>query len=151
MVLYEEQDEALWDAPLIDRGRQFLELSAAGEEITTYHLEAWIAYCHCLKEDTKEKWEHILQLYDQLLRVNYSPGVALNRSYALYKARGREVALTETENLKLENNHFYFVLLGELYKNYDNDKAKLLLQRAHSLAKTQTERQIILKKINDLH
>jgi RNA polymerase sigma-70 factor (ECF subfamily) len=149
-VLYEQQDENLWDKALINQGIHFLNLSAQGNEISSYHLEARIANWHCMKEDTKEKWEEILQLYNQLLLINYSPSVALNRTFALYKANGQEAALPEAQKLKLENNHFYFLLLGELYKNMDNKKAKLNFQMAYSLAKTQTEKQGIQEMINCL-
>lgn len=150
LVLYEQQNEALWDTALIQQGRHFLELSAQGDEISSYHLEAKIAAWHCIKEDTPEKWEDILQLYNQLLMVNYSPSVALNRTFALYKANGQKEALAEAEKLKLENNHFYHLLLGELYKGIDNRKALLNLQKAYDLAKTQPEKQGILEKIGQL-
>ena len=150
-VLYENQNEELWDKKLINQGLHFLSLSAQGNEITSYHLEAKIAHWHCIKEDSKEKWEEILQLYNQLLMINYSPGVALNRTFALYKANGKEAAIIEAEKLKLENNHFYFLLLGELYKNIDNKKAKLNFEKSFSIAKTQTEKQNIQKKIAALH
>ncbi len=150
LVLYEQQNEELWDKELIRQGMHFLDRSAHGDEVSSYHLEARIAYWHCIKEDTKEKWEDILRLYNQLLMVNYSPSVALNRTFALYKARGQQAALIEAEKLKLENNHFYFVLLGELYKNIDNEKAKLNFQNAYALAKTQTEKQAIQHKIDTL-
>src|SRR5690606_37659541 len=142
------QDEALWDQGLINKGMHFLNRSAQGEEISSYHLEARIAYWHCIKEDSKEKWEEILALYDQLLLINYSQSVALNRAFALYKSEGRQAALVETEKLKLENNHFYFVLLGELYKNLDKEKARRNFEKAYVLAKTQTEKQDIQAKID---
>jgi len=149
-ILYEQQDAGLWDKELIEQGIHFLYLSAQGDEVSSYHLEAQIAYWHCIKEDSKEKWENILSLYNQLLLVNYSPSVALNRTYALYKANGRQEALVQAEKLRLDNNHFYFILLGELYKGMDNVKARLHLQRAYELAKTQTEKQGIQEKIDDL-
>lgn len=150
VILYEEQNKDLWDTALINQGRHFLHLSAAGDEITSYHLEAGIAFWHCIKEDTHEKWEEILQLYNQLLLINYSPSVALNRTYALYKADGQQAALQEALKLKLDNNHFYFMLLAELYKNVDKAQAKLQLEKAFALAKTQPERQGILDKIKEL-
>jgi len=151
LVLYDQQDPGLWDAGLINQGMHFLSLSAQGHEVSSYHLEARIAYWHCMKEDTKEKWEAILQLYNQLLLANYSPGVALNRTYALYKANGQEAALAEAKKLQLENNHFYFILLGELYKNIDNNKAKLNFEKAYTLARTQTEKEEIREKIEGLN
>lgn len=150
VVLYEQQDEELWDTALINQGVYFLSQSAEGNEISSYHLEARIAYWHCIKEDTQEKWENILQLYNQLLTINYSPSVALNRTFALYKANGPEVALVEAEKLKLENNHFYYVLLGELYRHIDQQQAKMNFEKAYGMAKTETERQGIREKIAEL-
>ncbi len=149
-VLYEQQDETLWDTALISQGMNYLQLATQGTTVSSYHLEAMIAYWHCLKEDTREKWEDILRLYDQLLLVNYSPSVALNRVFAVYKAKGAQVALEEAEKLKLEDNHFYHVLLGELYKNRDEAKAKRNLEKAYVLAKTETEKQVIREKIDSI-
>jgi len=150
LILYEDQNEALWDKELIKQGIHFLSRSAEGNEVSSYHLEARIAYWHCMKQDTSEKWNEILQLYDQLLLVNYSPGVVLNRIYALYKAKGYKTALAEAEKLQLNDSHFYFLLLGELYKHEDVGKAKTNFQKALSLAKTQTEKQEIWEKIDGL-
>lgn len=148
-ILYEQQDATLWDQALINQGIYFLDLSAQGNEITSYHLEARIAYWHSIKEDTHEKWENILQLYNRLLLINYSPIVALNRTYALYKANGRHAALIEAEKLDL-HNHFYYLLLGELYKTIDNTIAKSNYEKAKALAKTETEKQGIQEKIDRL-
>ena len=147
LVLYEQQNEGLWDAALINQGWHFLHLSAQGDRISSYHLEARIASCHCIKEDTPEKWEDIFHLYDQLLLINYSPIVALHRAFALYKSKGAKIALAEAEKLQLDNNHFYFVLLGELYKNIDTGKALLHFEKAYAMAKTQPEKQVIQAKI----
>ena len=149
-MLYEQQDVALWDQALINQGIHFLNLSAQGTEITSYHLEARIAYWHSLKEDTHENWENILQLYNQFLLINYSPIVALNRTYALYKANDRHAALIEAEKLKLEYSHFYYLLLGELYRSIDDAKANSNYENAKALAKTQTEKQGIQEKIDQL-
>ncbi len=150
LILYEDQDPNLWDAELIRLGEYFLNCSASGNKISKYHLEAAIAYWHTHKEDTKEKWENILQFYNRLLQIEYSPIAALNRTYALSKANGKEEAIIEAEKLNLTDNHFYFTLLGELYTDIDNEKAKLNFQKALSLAKTQTDKQAIQKKIDRL-
>ncbi len=150
MILYDEQNREFWDKDLINQGIRFLDLSAQGTEISAYHLEARIAYWHCIKDDTKEKWEEILQLYDQLLEFNYSPSVVLNRIFALYKLKGQKIALAEAEKLNYENNHFYYLLLGKLYQNIDNEKAKKNYQKGFALAKTQTEKENIQEKINNL-
>ena len=149
-ILYDQQNKDLWDAQLIQQGWHFLDISAQGAEISSYHLEARIASWHCIKEDTREKWEDILKLYDQLQLINYSPGVALHRVFALYKTAGQQTALAEAETLKFENNHFYFLLLGELYKNTDNEKARISFRKAHELAKTETEKENIQKQMDKL-
>jgi RNA polymerase sigma-70 factor (ECF subfamily) len=150
LVLYEQQDAALWDIALINQGIQFLNNSAMGNEISSYHLEAGIAYWHCMKEDTPEKWENILLLYDQLLLINYSPVVALNRIFALYKAKGKEAALQEAAQLQPGDSHFYYLLMGELYNNLDDQQALQHYEKAKALAKTQPEKQGIQEKINSL-
>jgi predicted RNA polymerase sigma factor len=149
IVLYEDQNENLWNKDLITKGIFFLNKSSQGNTISKYHLEASIAYWHTIKADTKEKWESILQLYNQLLQIEYSPVAALNRTFALSKAYGKEEAITEAEKLQLTTNHYYYTLLGELYKGIDNKKSKLHFEKAYALAKTQTDKQIIKKKIDE--
>jgi RNA polymerase sigma-70 factor (ECF subfamily) len=72
---------------------------------------------------------------------------ALNRTYALAKARGAEAAIVEAEKLKLEDNHFYFTLLGELYKDIDRQKSTDHFRKALQLAKLETEKQLIQSKL----
>ena len=147
IILYQDQDEKLWDQELIVKGAYFLNKASRGNTISKYHLEAGIAYQHTVKADTKEKWEHILQLFNQLLVLEYSPIAALNRTYALAKAHGKQEAVIAAEKLNLTDNHFYYTLLGELYTGIDNNKAKDHLQIACSLAKTPAEKQLIKNKI----
>lgn len=149
-ILYEDQDETLWNKQLIAKGIYHLNLSSGGTKISKYHLEAGIAYWHTIKSDTKEKWENILQLYNKLLQVSYSPIAALNRTYALSKANNKQEAILEAEKLDLKKNHYYFVLLGELYKESDSAKAKQYFEKALSLAKTQTDKLTIQKKIDKI-
>jgi len=149
-VLYEHQDETLWDLELINQGNHFLELSAQGAEISSYHLEAGIAFWHCQKQDTKEKWEHILYHYNLLLRVNFSPVAAMNRVYALYKVNGKLEAIAEARKLDLQGNRFYYTLLGELFTGINNETARSFLEKALQLARTDTDRQILRGKLTEL-
>lgn len=150
VILYHDQDENLWNKELIEKGIYFLNKASHGNTISKYHLEASIAYWHTIKADTNEKWENILQLYNRLLQIEYSPVAALNRTFALSKVYGKKVAINEAEKLQLTNNHYYFTLLGELYKDIDNAKAKLNFEKAFALAKTQTDKQTIKKNIDEL-
>ncbi len=150
MILYQDQDELLWDQDLIAKGVYFLHQSAQGNAVSKYHLEANIAYWHTIKADTKEKWENILHLHNHLLVTEYSPIAALNRTYALSKVKGNAAAIIEAEKLHLAGNHFYHVLLGELYKGSDPHTSKEHFQKALALAKTQTDKQTIQSKLDKL-
>lgn len=150
MILYNDQDENLWDKELINKGMYYLHKASQGNRLSKYHLEAGIAYWHTIKADTKEKWENILQLYNQLLQIEYSPVAALNRTYALSKANGKLEAIEQAEKLRLINNHYYYTLLGELYMGFNNERAKLHLQKALELAKTKTDKQTIQIKLDEL-
>lgn len=150
LVLYYDQDETLWNQELINLGTYYLGRSAEGNELSPYHLEARIAYWHCIKEDSREKWIEVLELYDRLLSVNNSPGVLISRTYAYYKVYGKRAAIAEAEKLKLETNHFYLVLLGELYLGIDNQKAKTHFCKAHNLAKTDPEKLLISQKLKSI-
>jgi RNA polymerase sigma-70 factor (ECF subfamily) len=150
IVLYHDQDETLWNQELIIKGIYFLREASKGNEISKYHIEASIAYWHTIKSDTKEKWENILQLYNKLLQIEYSPIAALNRTYALSKANSKQEAITEAEKLNLSDNHFYFTLLGELYTDIDNKKAKENFQKALLLAKTVIDKKTIQTRMEKI-
>lgn len=150
IVLYEEQDENLWNRELIAKGEMYLNRASQGKRLTKYHLEAAIAYWHTQKSDSVEKWENILQLYNRLLQLEYSPMAALNRTYALSKANGKTEAIKEAEKLNLIDNHLYHTLLGNLYQGIDTQKALDHFRRAISLAKTAADKAIISSSISRL-
>lgn len=149
-ILYDDQDTARWNQELINKGAYYLNLSSRGNEISRYHLEAAIAYWHTHKEDSKQKWENILQLYNQLLQIEYSPIAALNRTYALAKANGKKEAIAEAEKLSLAGNHLYHTLLGHLYTDVDDKKALTHYQKALALASSNSDKAIIEKNIGRL-
>jgi RNA polymerase sigma-70 factor (ECF subfamily) len=142
-ILYEDQDTNLWNKELIEKGEYYLNLSSQGNQLSKYHLEAAIAYWHTHKEDTKQKWENILQLYNQLLQIEYSPIAALNRTFALAKANGKKGAIVEAEKLNLSDNHLYYTLLGNLYTDVDNVKALQHYQKALSLTNSNSDKATI--------
>ena len=146
-ILYQDQDTDLWNQELIVKGEYFLDQASQGDKLSKYHLEAGIAYWHTTKADTKEKWENILQLYNQLLLIEYSPIAALNRTYALSMSNGKKEAIIEAEKIKLNDNHLYHSLLGELYTDFDNTKAISHLQNALALAKSTADKMLISNKI----
>lgn len=146
-VLYDEQDRDKWDKELVTQGEYFLNMASHGADISKYHLEAAIAYWHTTAEDSKRKWENVLALYDQLLLIEYSPIAALNRIYALSKARGKQEAIKEAGKIQLEGNHLYHSFMGELYTDLDNTKAIVHFQNALKLARSGADKKLISDRI----
>lgn len=150
IVLYHEQDSTAWNQELIAKGAFYFLQSANGLQLSKYHLEAGIAYWHTIKEDSAEKWEQILQMYNQLLQIEYSPVAALNRTYSLAKARGKGIAIKEAEKLMLTTNPYYFTLLGNLYTENDPEKAKINFKKALELLRTDSEKLLVQNYIDAL-
>lgn len=141
-LLYHEQDKSKWNAALIQKGRKYLKSSAVGDVVSKYHLEAAIAYWHT--RDDNRKWNQILQLYNKLLTLEYSPVIAMNRTYALAKANSIAEAIQEAHKLALKNNHHYFCLLAELYHmNHNIEKEIEYLKVAIGLANKKNEKELI--------
>ncbi|HTH82566.1 MAG TPA: DUF6596 domain-containing protein [Mucilaginibacter sp.] len=151
IIIYDEQDSNLWNDELISKGTNYLIRASRGEQLTRYHLEAAIAYWHTIKTDSPKKWENILQLYNKILILEYSPMAALNRTYALAKANGKEIAIIEAEKLtQLTGSHLYHSLLGYLYTDIDNEMARQHMQTALKLTKSKVEKNRINKNIKAL-
>lgn len=131
---------------LIEKGVFHLKESATGNKFSKYHLEANIAYWHT-KDDSGEKWEMILGLFNHLLTIEYSPMAAINRTFALSKVHGVEEAIRQAEKLDLNTNHYYFTLLGNLYSSIDEKKSRLNYQRAYDLARTRSDKEFLRSKL----
>ena len=151
-VLFDQQDKSLWDKALIDQGNYYLinATNGSADWQTKYHLEAGIAYWHTTPTD-EHKWQHILQLYNQLICIEYSPITALNRIFAFANVYGHKKAIPEAEKLKLAENGYYYQLLGYLYADEDVDKAIGHYQQAIELTKSAMEKQSLSKETERLN
>jgi RNA polymerase sigma factor (sigma-70 family) len=150
IVLYDDQDRSRWDTEFIEKGFYYLQQASKWEISSTFYIEASIAYWHTVDNSNQDKWPAILKLYNFLLSVNKSPIVALNRIWALAKVHGVTIAIAAAEQLKLDTNHFYLILLAELYVHLDIDQSRLYLTKALHYCKTATERNMIQMKIEKL-
>lgn len=149
MILFEEQDQNLWNQELIEKGNYYLVNACRDNQVSRYHLEAAIAYWHA-HPAAPDRWQHILKLYNQLILIEYSPIAALNRAFALAKVYGHEKAILETEKLKLVDNDQYHKLLGYLYEYVDAGKAIDHYRRALQLTGASPARQVLKRKIERL-
>ncbi|UPK69500.1 RNA polymerase sigma factor [Chitinophaga filiformis] len=151
LILYDDQDETRWNRELIERGEYYLNEAAAAPTLTKYHLEAGIAYWHTHKASSGEKWENILDLYNHLLILEYSPIAALNRTFALARVKGKQQAIVEAEKLSLTGNYFYHALLGNLYTDIDDHKALEYYKTALQLANSPADKTLMTKNIDQLN
>ena len=103
MVLLEDQDRSRWDHGLVALGFAHFERSAEGPMLTAYHAQAAIAAVHAGAERAElTAWDRILSLYDDLLVLNPSPVIRLNRAVALSRVAGPAAALAALRPLESE-------------------------------------------------
>src|SRR2546423_9076986 len=93
--------------------------SAAGDELSEYHLQAGIIACHCAAKDYESTdWQKILSLYDRLIEFDQSPVVALNRAVAIANIRGPKAGMQAVRDVrglkKLRSYYLLYAVLGEI-------------------------------------
>jgi RNA polymerase sigma factor (sigma-70 family) len=154
LIRLPEQDRARWDQPMIARGMFYFAQSAAGEEITAYHLEAGIAACHCSAKDyASTDWGRILGLYDQLIGFDDSPIAALNRAVALAEVRGPQAgieAVGEIHDLpSLQSYHLLYAVLGEFELRLNHSQAAAAhFRKSLQLAEIKSEQAFLSKRLD---
>jgi RNA polymerase sigma-70 factor (ECF subfamily) len=101
LVNLAEQDRGAWDAGLIAEGHRLVrERLASGQPPGRYQLLAAINAVHTDARDLRDTdWSQLVALYDQLVRVDPSPVVTLNRAVAVAEIDGPEVALAAVDRL----------------------------------------------------
>jgi len=139
LVTLDEQDRGAWDRALIAEGHQLVrERLATGLAPGRYQILAAINAVHTSAHDMRDTdWSQVLALYDQLLRLDPSPIVALNRAIAVAELDGPEVALAAVDRLedKLAGYHAYHATRAELLRRLGrSQKARAAYDNAIGLA-----------------
>ncbi len=120
LVTLVEQDRGTWDAALIAEGHRLVrERLAAGVAPGRYQILAAINAVHTSARDVRDTdWSQVLVLYDQLVRLDPSPIIALNRAIAVAELDGPEVALAAVDRLedKLAGYHAYHAARADLLR-----------------------------------
>jgi len=149
-----DQDRSLWDAKMISEGLSLLDSSAAGVDLSEYHIEAAIAAAHVTAGSTAEtNWAYIVSLYEILMSIRPSPVVALNRAVAVAQHEGANRGLQEINKIadrdRLAGYPFYFAALGELeLRRGLKDTAREHFQAALALGRNPMERHFFQGRIN---
>src|SRR5688572_10044602 len=115
-----EQDRSLWDFSLMGKGFYYLEKSTINKNLSIYHILAAISAYHCAAPDFESTdWKSILSLYNNLIRIDHSPVILLNRAIVVSKVHGVLQGLEELE--KIEHNpamasyHLFYSTQAEFY------------------------------------
>lgn len=153
ILLLQDQDRSQWSRGMIERGMSHLERSAAGPEVSSFHLQAGIASCHCLARSYEETdWPRILLLYDLLLERNPSPIVGLNRAVALAKVRGAQAGLEALQALgnqkALRKYYLFYAVRAEFLAAIGADKeAERDYREALALTELPLERKFLRNRL----
>ena len=152
-LLMEEQDRAKWDHELIRRAQEFLNESAEGTVISSFHLEAGIACLHCTATSyTDTDWPAILRLYDALLTIQRSPVYLLNRAIVVAQIDGPQAGIRALDEAgrepALRHYHLFDATLGEFYHRAgDMTRARRHLEAARQKTNSPFDRELIDRRL----
>jgi RNA polymerase sigma-70 factor (ECF subfamily) len=155
LLLLKDQDRAKWDRAMIARGMLHFARSAAGSEISEYHLQAGIAACHATApDDASTDWPRILGFYDRLFELDPSPVIALNRAVVIANVRGPQAGLEAVRAMrdldKLDGYYLLYAVLGDLESRLDHsESAARHFRRSIEFATLDSERTFLARRLQE--
>ncbi|MEU0504692.1 sigma-70 family RNA polymerase sigma factor [Nocardia sp. NPDC005998] len=158
LVTLGEQDRGAWDAALIAEGhwlvRERLAAAAAGVAPGRYQILAAINAVHTSARNMRDTdWSQVLALYDQLVRLDPSPIIALNRAIAVAELDGPQVALAAVDRLqdKLAGYHAYHATRADLLRRLgQSQQSRAAYDRAIELAGNTAETAYLTRRRDQL-
>jgi RNA polymerase sigma-70 factor (ECF subfamily) len=121
LILLENQDRSLWNRKQIAEGAALLRKALNSKRIGPNTLQAAIAAVHAEAESmAATNWRQIVSLYDQLVRIQPSPVVQLNRAVAIAMRDGPEAGLMQInsalEHSELANYYLAHSARADMYR-----------------------------------
>jgi RNA polymerase sigma-70 factor (ECF subfamily) len=155
LVALDEQDRGSWDAALVREGHRLVrERLATGSAPGRYQILAAINAVHTSARDVRDTdWSQVVALYDQLVRLDSSPIVALNRAIAAAELDGPEVALTAVDRLedRLAGYHAYQVARADLLRRLGrSEQSRAAYDKAIELAGNTAETAYLTRRRDQL-
>ena len=155
LVTLDEQDRGAWDAALVAEGHRLVrERLAAGVAPGRYQILAAINAVHTSARDPRDTdWSQVVALYDQLVRLDPSPVVALNRAVAVAELDGPEVALAAVDRLgdELAGYHPYHATRADLLRRLgQSQRSRAAYDRAIELAGNTAETAYLTRRRDQL-
>ncbi|MGY5136211.1 RNA polymerase sigma factor, partial [Streptomyces nigrescens] len=122
LVLLADQDRSRWDGTLVAEGQALVRRCLRRNRPGPYQVQAAINAVHSDAPTAADTdWRQILQLYDQLLALDPSPVVALNRAVAVAEVEGPEAALALVDSLPLDRYHVFHAIRADLLRRLDRN------------------------------
>ncbi len=151
LVLLADQDRSRWDRELMTEGQDIVRAFLRRNRPGPYQLQAAINVVHSEAPTTAETdWRQILQLYDQLMAMDPSPVVALNRAVAVAEVDGPDAALLLVDELPLDGFHMFHAIRADLLSRLGrDDEAAEEYGRAIRGAVNEPERALLERKRKD--
>ncbi len=155
LVTLDEQNRAAWDIALVAEGHQLVrERLATGHPPGRYQILAAINAVHTSARDGRDTdWSQIVALYDQLVRLDPSPIVALNRAVAIAELDGPHVALAILDQLEgdLAGYHAYFAARADLLRRLGRiEESQTAYDEAIALAGNTAEKAYLTRRRDQL-
>jgi RNA polymerase sigma-70 factor (ECF subfamily) len=155
LVTLDEQDRGAWDEALIAEGHRLVrERLAARVAPGRYQILAAINAVHTSAREVRDTdWSQVVALYDQLVRLDPSPVIALNRAIAVAELDGPEVALAAVDRLedKLASYHPYHATRADLLRRLGrSQKSRAAYDRAIELAGNTAETAALTRRRDQL-
>jgi RNA polymerase sigma-70 factor (ECF subfamily) len=153
LVPLDEQDRGAWDRGLIAEGHALVRgRLASGQAPGRYQVLAAINAVHTDARDPRDTdWSQIVALYDQLVRLDPSPIVRLNRAIAVAEVDGPEVALAEIQGLPLDGYHAFHAAHAHLLRRLGrSEESRAAYDRAIGLAGNTAETAYLIRRRDQL-
>jgi RNA polymerase sigma-70 factor (ECF subfamily) len=153
LITLGEQDRGAWNSELIAEGHALVRARlASGQAPGRYQILAAINAVHTDARDIRDTdWSQVVALYDQLLRLDPSPIVRLNRAIAVAELDGPQVALAEVDSLPLEGYHAFHATRADLLRRLGRSgEARAAYDRAIDLAGNTAETAYLIRRRDQL-
>ena len=155
IIIFKEQNRALWNRELIQTGLHFLKIASTGDQLSAYHLEAGIAAEHCIAKSFDDtNWQNISRQYHLLYQIKPIPVIELNQAIILSKTHGVDTAIKKLRSIeetgKLKDYFLLPATLGEFYFQVGQlDLARDYFRKARGLTQSDSAISFLNEKIKD--
>jgi RNA polymerase sigma-70 factor (ECF subfamily) len=156
LIPLEEQDRSLWNAGLIAEGCALVEKALQMPGLGPYALQAAISAVHAEAQCADQTdWGQIVGLYDELLRMQPSPVVALNRAVAVAMHAGCERGLALLDDIlklpAMQDYHLAHAARADLCRRLRRwDEARASYQAALALTQLEPERRFLERRLSEI-